>query len=136
MTGTFTIFPPSMYCQAKDSKSVGKHKVLFRVTASCSENYFKSINFNPGTIEKGDKCIYTVYHKVKIWKPVSLNVKAFAIIGLIIAILGLGILIWWGCSFISLRNLKNQWDNYNVLNEGQEAQESNDSSQKPPEVMM
>ena len=45
-------------------------------------------------------------------------------------------MIWWGCSFISLRKLRNQWENYHILNEGQEVQISADSSQKPPEDMV
>ena len=48
--------------------------------------------------------------------------KAFGIIGLIIGLLGLGVLAWWGCSFLSLRKMRNQFDNYDVLVEAPEIQ--------------
>ena len=92
----------------KDS-AVGQHNVLFKVTAECNQEYLNRIGFNPGNLEKDDKCVYTVYHKVKIWKPAALNVKVFGIIGIIIGILSLGVLVWWGCSFVNLRKLQNQW---------------------------
>ena len=94
---------------------MGKHKVLFKVTAECNQDYFKQIGFNPGNIEEEDRCIYTVYHKVKIWRPAALNVKAFGLFALLVALLGLGVLIWWGCSFIGLRKVQLEWRDYSNL---------------------
>lgn len=76
------------------------------MTAECNLDYFKEIQFAPGVLPAEDRCVYSVYHTVKIWKPKPLNVKIFMILGLMIGAIGMGILIWWGVSYVHLRRLK------------------------------
>jgi flagellar biosynthesis/type III secretory pathway M-ring protein FliF/YscJ len=46
-----------------------------------------------------------------------INTKPFMVIGLSLAILGLGILIWWGFSFVTIRRMRNNLENYQNLEE-------------------
>jgi hypothetical protein len=58
------------------------------------------------------------------------------ILTLIIGVLGLGVLIWWGCSYLNLRKLKNHLHHYKSLEEGQEGQSSSVAGEKPLEAVI
>jgi hypothetical protein len=94
------------------------------------------VGFHPGSFEKEDRCVYTVYHHVKIWKAAAINVKAFGIIGVIILLLGLGIIIWWLCSFINLRKLRAHLLHYQSVGSGQDNQGSSVSDHRRPEEVI
>lgn len=134
ITGKYDIIPPSLTCHALDEASVGKHKIVFKVTAECSQSYFDQIGFRSGTFSKSDKCVYTVFHKLKIWRAAALNVKIFAILAALIGAVGIIVLIWWACSYVSLNKLQHYLDNYHSLNEAQEPN-SSESGNKPAGVM-
>jgi hypothetical protein len=136
ITGSYTIVPPELTCSAVDDTEVGKHHVLFKVTAECKADYFDSIGFNAGNLDKNDRCVYTVYHKLKIWKPAALNVKAFGIIGMIIGLIGIGILIWWCCSYLDLRRLRTNLQQYQSLNEGNGGSSANENEDRPDQMVV
>lgn len=54
---------------------------------------------------------------MQIWQPAVINTMPFMVVGIIVGVLGVGILIWWAFSFLSLRKLKNYLDNYHDLEE-------------------
>lgn len=103
------------------------------MTAECSAEYFDRIGLKHDKFDKEDKCIYTVYHHVKIWRAAAINVKAFGVIGVIILLLGLGILIWWLCSFVDLNRLKAQLQQYQSV--GQDNQMSETDHRRPDETI-
>lgn len=104
------------------------------MTAECSQSYFDQIGFRSGTFSKGDKCVYTVFHQLKIWRAAALNVKIFAILAALIGAVGIIVLIWWACSYVSLNKLQRYLDNYHSLNDAQEPN-SSESGHKPAGVM-
>jgi hypothetical protein len=122
--GTYEVTPPSVTCLPTSSESIGRHKVLFKVTAECDAEYFKAIQFSPGAVSGDDKCVYSIYRNVKVWKGKSIEVKIFIYITLLIAGLGVAVLIYWGASYFNFRKLKNQLRNYESLEDGRFGQAS------------
>jgi hypothetical protein len=86
---------------------VGNHMLLFKVTAECNENYFKSIGFEPGQVMGDDKCVYSVYQTVEFWEAKEVNIKIFLIILGVIGALALLLLVWWGLSKLKLNKKRN-----------------------------
>jgi hypothetical protein len=102
---------------------IGVHKLVLRVTAECSSNYFSSIGFELGINTKDDKCVYTVYKNMLIWLPVEISTTSFLIIGIVLFIFAAAVLLWWIFSYYNFKKLKNYLDNYQDL--GEEGIESN-----------
>lgn len=105
--------------------------MLFKITAQCNAEYLSSIKFPAESIGKDDKCVYSVYQNVKIWKGKSLDVKIFMAFALVVGLIGVIVLIWWGCSYLNLRKLKNYLHHYRSLEDGQEGQISSTVGEKP-----
>lgn len=112
LVGNYEIIPPSITCFPNSTEALGRHKVLFQVTAECNSAYFKSIMFEPGPLSNDDKCVYSVYRNVKIWKGKAIEAKLFIYFSMIIAALGLGVLVYWAASYFNLRKLQHQLRNY------------------------
>jgi hypothetical protein len=98
---------------------VGTHKLVFKVSAECSQAYFSKTGFQPGVVANDDKCVYTAYQTVSVWEPTEVNVKAFIIILGVIGVIGLGILVWWGINYLKLTRMRNYLSNYQTLGEEQ-----------------
>jgi len=54
-----------------------------------------------------DKCVYSKYLNLVVWKGVYINTAPFKIIGAILGIAGICILVWWAFSYLNFRKLKN-----------------------------
>ena len=85
------------------------------MTAECNEEYLKSIKYASESVANDDKCVYSKYLNLVVWKGVHINTAPFKIIGAILGIAGVCILIWWAFSYLSFRRLKNNLENYEKL---------------------
>jgi hypothetical protein len=115
LIGTFAINPPAVKCSTKSTTVLGTHRLVLKMTAECSQNYFVSVGFQPGTLNSDDKCVYTVYRNMVVWKPATINTAPFMVIGISLGVLGLAVLVWWAFSYLNFRKLKNYFDSYHQL---------------------
>ena len=107
MVGNYEISPPSLRCSTKTPSLLGGHRLVLKMTAECNPDYFSKVGFQPGQLNPDDKCIYTVYKQMSVWQPAVINTRPFMVIGIMLALLGAGTLIWWCFSYLSLRRMRN-----------------------------
>ncbi len=117
MVGAFSVAPPTLRCSTRSPSLLGTHRLVLKMTAACSQDYFSKNGFQPGPLNADDKCVYTVYKNLLVWQPAVINTKPFMVIGVGLALLGIGILLWWGLSYISLRRMRNNLESYQNLEE-------------------
>jgi hypothetical protein len=117
MVGRFSVAPPTLRCSTRSHSLLGSHRLVLKMTAACSQDYFNKNGFQPGPLNADDKCVYTVYKNLVVWQPAVINTTPFMVIGVCLGLLGVGILLWWGLSFVSLRRMRNNLENYQNLEE-------------------
>lgn len=132
LIGHYRIHPPQLFCSTRNNSYLGTHRLVLKATAACNPKFFKETGFEPGNLEPEDKCVYTVYQNMEVWEAAEIDTKPFLIFGILIGLLGLVIIIWWGCSHLSLRKLRNFVDNYRELEEDGVGTES-DRRKEPKE---
>jgi hypothetical protein len=117
LIGRYSITPPSIRCSTRNSSLLGTHKLVLKVTAECNPDYFAATGFQPGSLGKDDKCVYTLYRSMAVWQPAVINTRPFMVIGICLGVMAVGVLVWWGCSYLNFRRLQNYCDNYQNLEE-------------------